>query len=81
MIPGGPVAESLFLCCTSESSTAFHVKNSESLWKRIYDELLACYGDEKPIIPNKRNKNVIEIKKMIEDFVNKNIVFWGNFPH
>ena len=80
MIPDGPVAESVFLCWTSESSTAFHVKNDESIWKRIYDELMACYGDKKPIIPTKRSENVIEIKKLIEDFVNENIVSLGEFP-
>jgi hypothetical protein len=70
----------LFLSYTQESTTVFKVTFSESLWNKVWEELVALYGDNIPKRPSKLSKTVSALRNELKTFVVENTEFLVEIP-
>ena len=69
----------LFTCWSEESLTAFHVQFNEELWCKCWQELISLYGNESNKRPTRFRPEVQNLRTLIKQFVETNVVFLGEF--
>lgn len=70
----------VFLSYSAQSATVFEVKFDAELWNLIWQEVESNFDEEHPVKANKLDKQLREIHKRIDVFVEQNVTLLGEVP-